>query len=80
MTRDAVLIPSRHENGRNGNDGTNWLYPLFTKGSPAMTKKRKSADDRIAELEAAVEASRRELDEQWIKEDERERERQGRGE
>ena len=38
------------------------------------------ADDRIAELEAAVEASRRDLDEQWIKEEEREKERQGRSE
>ena len=45
-----------------------------------MTRKRKSADDRIAELEAAVEAARRDLDEQWIKEEEREKERQGRSE
>ena len=40
-----------------------------------MSKKRKSADDRIAELEAAVEAARRDLDEQWIEEEKRERER-----
>lgn len=43
----------------------------------AIQEPLSSSDDRIAELEAAVEAARRDLDEQWIEEEKRERERQG---